>query len=168
MRIINLTQVITVFSLGFLSLYFVYFVLTNFLKQRLDIGENNTSYAMLSASILIATSLFMVSVMNAGVSAIQFLNQADNLSLETLLISSGYVVAFAVIGLIFTFLVLSIGLFIFFRLTATNEIEQLKLNNISIAIISSAFILGLAIIMHEQIGHLCETLIPYPKIIQIR
>ena len=168
MKIINLSQVIASFLIGIISLYIVYFILNNFLRKKLDISENNVSYSLLNASIIISSSLFIMSVLNAGVNAIQFLNQSENLNLESFLISSAYVIAFALIGLFFTFLVISIGLFIFFRLTHVNEIDQLKLNNISIAIISSAFILGLSIIMHEQIGHLCETLIPYPKVIQIR
>jgi uncharacterized membrane protein YjfL (UPF0719 family) len=47
-------------------------------------------------------------------------------------------------------------------------LEQIKANNIATAIITVAFILGLSIIMDEYVGHLCEALIPYPSVLEIR
>lgn len=46
--------------------------------------------------------------------------------------------------------------------------EQIKLNNIPTALISAALILGMSLIMDDYIGHLCEALIPYPAVTQIR
>jgi uncharacterized membrane protein YjfL (UPF0719 family) len=53
-------------------------------------------------------------------------------------------------------------------MTHTNEWEELKNNNIAIAIISAAVILGLAFIVDDYVGHLCEIIVPYPDVLQIR
>jgi hypothetical protein len=42
------------------------------------------------------------------------------------------------------------------------------MNNIPTALISAALIVGMALIMDDYIGHLCEALIPYPQVLQIR
>jgi uncharacterized membrane protein YjfL (UPF0719 family) len=56
----------------------------------------------------------------------------------------------------------------FFQLTHINEWQEIKNNNIPTALISAALILGMSLIMDDYIGHLCEALIPYPSVLQIR
>ena len=82
--------------------------------------------------------------------------------------SIAYVLGFVVVGLVSSALVVWGGVTIFFQLTAVNEIEELKKDNIATSIITSAMIVGLAIIMSDYVGHLCEALIPYPDVNFIR
>jgi uncharacterized membrane protein YjfL (UPF0719 family) len=82
--------------------------------------------------------------------------------------SLAYVLVFLVIGIAFTLLVIASSVFVFFQLTQINEWEQIKMNNIPTALISAALIVGMALIMDDYIGHLCEALIPYPQVLQIR
>jgi uncharacterized membrane protein YjfL (UPF0719 family) len=49
-----------------------------------------------------------------------------------------------------------------------NEWEEIKKNNIPTALISAALILGLAIIMKDHVASVCEMLIPYPEVLEIR
>jgi uncharacterized membrane protein YjfL (UPF0719 family) len=106
--------------------------------------------------------------MSAAVNAVQFLNTGGSVQLNNVLTSLIYIIVFIVIGMLFTFAVIFSSIFIFFQLTNINEWEQIKLNNIPTSLISAALILGLALIMDDYIGHLCEALIPYPDVIQIR
>ena len=53
------------------------------------------------------------------------------------------------------------------KLTKIDEFEEIKQNKISTAIVLSSIMIGLAIIMEDNIGHLCEIIIPYSKLIQI-
>ena len=86
----------------------------------------------------------------------------------TILLSIAYVVGFVVVGLVSSALVIWGWVTNFFQITAVNEIEELKKDNIATSLITSAMILGLAIIMSDYVGHLCEALIPYPDINFIR
>ena len=79
-----------------------------------------------------------------------------------------YVVLFIAIGIVFTLLVIAASVYTYFQLTQVNEWDQIKQNNIATALISAAFILGISLIMDEYVGQLCEALIPYPSVLQIR
>lgn len=57
---------------------------------------------------------------------------------------------------------------ILFQLTKENEWEEIRRNNVATALISAALILGLAIIMKDHVAGVCEMLIPYPAVLQIR
>jgi uncharacterized membrane protein YjfL (UPF0719 family) len=49
-------------------------------------------------------------------------------------------------------------------LTKIDEGQEIKNNNISVALITAAVVIGLSIIVDEYVGILCEALIPYPQI----
>jgi uncharacterized membrane protein YjfL (UPF0719 family) len=73
-----------------------------------------------------------------------------------------------VIGIAFTFLTIAGGVLTLFQMTHVNEWEELKNNNTTIALISAAIILGLAYIVDDYVGHLCEIIVPYPDVLQIK
>jgi uncharacterized membrane protein YjfL (UPF0719 family) len=49
-------------------------------------------------------------------------------------------------------------------LTKIDEGQEIKNNNIAVALITAAIIVGLSIIVDEYVGIVCEALIPYPQI----
>jgi hypothetical protein len=63
---------------------------------------------------------------------------------------------------------IGLSVFTFFQLTHVNEWDEIKKNNIPTSLISAAIIIGMSLIMDEYVGHLCEALIPYPEVLQIR
>jgi uncharacterized membrane protein YjfL (UPF0719 family) len=138
------------------------------MRKRFQIEETNTAFAIFQVGIILSGSLILSSVLSAAVNAIQYLNKTGAFNMQSFLISLAYVVVFVIIGIFFTLVVIASSVFIFFQLTQINEWEQIKLNNIPTALISAALILGLSMIMDDYIGHLCEALIPYPAILQIR
>jgi len=168
MKSIIIIQVFIAFVFGLSALFLLYRLLNYFMRKRFQIEETNTSFAIFQVGILLSGSLILSSVLSAAVNAIQFLNQAANFNMQSLMISLAYVVVFVLIGIIFTLALIASAVFIFFQLTQINEWDQIKLNNIPTALISAALILGLSMIMDDYIGHLCEALIPYPAIMQIR
>lgn len=168
MKSIIIIQVLIAFAAGLSSLFMLYRLLNNFMRRRFEIEEANTAFAIFQVGILIAGSLILSSVLSAAVNAIQFLNQGASFQIQTMMTSLAYVLVFLVIGIAFTLLVIASSVFAFFQLTQINEWEQIKMNNIPTALISSALIVGMALIMDDYIGHLCEALIPYPAVMQIR
>ena len=168
MKSIIIIQVFIAFVSGLSALFLLYRLLNYFMRKRFQIEETNTSFAIFQVGILLSGSLILSSVLSAAVNAIQFLNQSGPFNIQNLLVSLAYVVVFVIIGIFFTLALIAAAVFIFFQLTQINEWEQIKLNNIPTALISAALILGLSMIMDDYIGHLCEALIPYPAILQIR
>jgi|1048.fasta_scaffold31391_2 uncharacterized membrane protein YjfL (UPF0719 family) len=168
MKSIIIIQVLIAFAAGLSSLFLLYRLLNNFMRKRFEIEETNTAFAIFQVGILLSGSLILSSVLSAAVNAIQFLNRGGGIELQTLMTSFAYVVVFLIIGIAFTLLVIAASVFAFFQLTQINEWEQIKMNNIPTALISAALIVGMSLIMDDYIGHLCEALIPYPSVMQIR
>ena len=162
-----LLQSVIAFTIGVVSLFLVYKILNVYLKRTFGITEVNTSYDTLQVGILLATALLISSVEGPGMNAIRFLNQ-DAVSSNTVITSLGYVIMFLIIGIIFSFIVVAGGIVVLFQLTHVNEWEEIKKNNIPTALISAALILGLAIIMKDHVASVCEMLIPYPEVLEIR
>jgi uncharacterized membrane protein YjfL (UPF0719 family) len=168
MKALIIIQVLIAFTAGLTALFLMYKSMNLFMKKKFQIEESNSAFAILQVGILISTSFIMASVLTAAVNAVQFLNTGSTVELNNILTSLTYIIVFILIGMLFTFAVIFSSIFIFFQLTQINEWEQIKLNNIPTSLISAALILGLALIMDDYIGHLCEALIPYPDVIQIR
>jgi uncharacterized membrane protein YjfL (UPF0719 family) len=168
MKSIIIIQVLIAFAAGLSSLFMLYRLLNNFMRKRFEIEDTNTAFAIFQVGILLSGSLILSSVLSAAVNAIQFLNRGGGIQLQTLMTSFAYVVVFLIIGIAFTLLVIAASVFAFFQLTQINEWEQIKMNNIPTALISAALIVGMSLIMDDYIGHLCEALIPYPSVMQIR
>jgi uncharacterized membrane protein YjfL (UPF0719 family) len=160
-------QVLISFGAGLTALFVLYRLLDSMMRRNFQITEPNHAYAIFQVGILLSGSIMLSSVMNAAMNAIRFLNQGGT-SLMDFTISIGYVLLFIIIGLGFTFLVIVSGVFVFFQLTHIDEWQQIKANNLPTALISAAFILGLTLILDDYVGQLCEALVPYPDVLQIR
>jgi hypothetical protein len=137
------------------------------MKKALKAEIMNDAYAIFKVGIIIASALLMSSVIGPGINAIRYFNQG-NLSWHTAITSTYYILLFVVIGVLFSFMVIAGGILVLFQLTHVNEWEEIRNNNIATAIISAALILGLALIMKDHVATVCEMLIPYPQVLQIR
>jgi len=155
------------FGIGIVSLFLVYRLMHAYLKKVFKLEEMNTAYATVKAGVLLANSLLMASVIGPGINAIRFLNQ-DVVNTTTISTSIGYVLIFLAIGMVFSLMVIAAGILILFQLTRVNEWEEIRNNNIPTAIISAALIVGLSLIMKDHLASVCEMLIPYPDLMQIR
>jgi uncharacterized membrane protein YjfL (UPF0719 family) len=167
MNTVILMQAGIAFMMGVVALFMVYKVLNFYLKKAFQLEELNTSFATLQAGILLSTSLLVGSIVGPGMNAIRFINQSE-VSFATISTSLGYVMMFLIIGILFSMLVIAGGILVLFQLTHVNEWEEIRKNNIASAIISAALILGLSMIMKDQVASVCEMLIPYPEVVTIR
>jgi uncharacterized membrane protein YjfL (UPF0719 family) len=160
-------QVAMAFVVGMGSLFTIYRLTDLILKKQYNVAELNMSLSVFQTGIILATAVLLSSVIAPSSNALRFITQ-DGITGMTIMLSLAYVIGFVIVGLISSTLVIWGGVTIFFQLTSVNEIEELKKNNIATSIITSAMILGLAIIMSDYVGHLCEALIPYPDVNFIR
>ena len=167
MNIFIFSQVIIAFFMGVASLFLVYRLLNIYLRRAFKITELNQAFATIQTGIILSTALMVSSIIGPGLNAIRFINQAD-ISFNTVSISVGYMLMFLLIGIIFTFLVIAGGIVVLFQLTRINEWEEIRNNNIPVALISAALILGLSLIMRDHVASVCEMLVPYPEVLQIR
>jgi uncharacterized membrane protein YjfL (UPF0719 family) len=162
-----LLQAAIAFSMGIVALFSVYRILNFYLKKAFQLDEMNTAFSTLQVGILLSTSMLVGSIVGPGMNAIRFINQSA-VNFSTISTSLGYVMMFLIIGILFSMLVIAGGILILFQLTHINEWEEIKKNNVASALVSAALILGLSIIMKDQVASVCEMLIPYPEVLNIR
>lgn len=167
MKTIILLQAGIAFVMGVSSMYLVYKLLNIYLKKAFGLSELNAAFAAFQMGILIATALLISSIIGPGMNAIRFINQAD-INFSSISTSLGYVIIFLLIGLLFSFAVIAGGVIVLFQLTQVNEWDEIKKNNVPVAMISAALIVGLALVMRDHVAGVCEMLVPYPEILQIR
>ena len=167
MNVLILIQALLAFSIGMASLFTVYKVLESYLKKQFEVTELNMAFSVFLTGILLATANLLSSVVSPAMNAIRFLTQ-DSLSVAAVASSAIYIISFLLIGLIASLLVTWGGVTIFFQVTKVDEMEELKRNNAATALVTAAFVLGISIVLRDYVGHLCESLVPYPEVLNIK
>lgn len=167
MNVLILIQALLAFSIGVASLFTVYKVLESYLKKQFEVTELNMAFSVFLTGILLATANLLSSVVSPAMNAIRFLTQ-DSLSVAAVASSAIYIISFLLIGLIASLLVTWGGVIIFFQVTKVDEMEELKKNNAATALVTAAFVLGISIVLRDYVGHLCESLVPYPDVLNIK
>ncbi len=162
-----LLQAVIAFTMGVISLYLVYRILNIYLKKVFQITEVNHAFATLQAGILLSTALLVSSIVGPGMNAIRFINQTD-INFATISTSLGFIIMFLLIGVLFSIMTVAGGIIVLFQLTHVNEWQEIKSNNIPTALISAALILGLSLIIKDNVSSVCEMLVPYPEVLHIR
>jgi len=164
MKTISIIQFLLAFGIGISSLFVLYRIIRYFMMKLYKIEKNNNAFAIFQVGIIISGSFILSSIISPALNATRFLNPDNNYTLQSLLNTYGYITMFVFIGFFCAILVIASGLFVLFHLTDINEGEEIKNNNIAVALITAAIIVGLSIIVDEYVGILCEALIPYPQI----
>ncbi len=164
MKTISIIQFLLAFGIGISSLFVLYRIIRYFMMKIYKIEKNNNAFAIFQVGIIISGSFILSSIISPALNATRFLNPDNNYTLQSLLNTYGYITMFVFIGFFCAILVIASGLFVLFHLTDINEGEEIKNNNIAVALITAAILVGLSIIVDEYVGILCEALIPYPQL----
>jgi hypothetical protein len=169
MSTIIILQLIIAFVVGFAGLFLVYRIITGFLKRNYQIDDtDNTSLSIFQVGVIFSGALILSSVVDPAVNAIRLLNPSGEIELSKLGSSFAYIGLFALIGILATLIVVIGGLLTIFQMTKINEIEEMKNKRINSSLVAAALIIGIAFIVNDYCGDLCEALIPYPEVLQIR
>jgi len=153
MSAIVILQLVIAFVMGFLGLFIIYRVVTGFLVRNYQIDEtDNLSLSVFQVGVILSGTLILSAIVDPAVNAIRLLNPEGTINMSSMGTAFGYIALFAVIGIIATFLVITGGL-----LAIVNS-----------SLIAAALIIGISYIVSSYCGHLCEAMIPYPDVLQIR
>ena len=169
MSTIIILQLIIAFVVGFAGLFLLHRIITGFLKRNYQIDDtDNTSLSIFQVGVIFSGSLILSSVVDPAVNAIRLLNPSGEIELSKLGSSFAYIGLFALIGILATLIVVIGGLLTIFQMTKVNEIEEMKNKRINSSLVAAALIIGISYIVCDYCRHLCEALIPYPEVLQIR
>jgi hypothetical protein len=157
----SLIQLFASLLIGLTVVYMTLSILQKRLMKKNDISFDNTSFAIFSAAILFCVGYLISGATQPFLSTIKVIQQSEgtNYLLECFkyaglfLFISGLLSLALVLCSTFIFKVVSNGI---------KGIEELKNNNIAVAIISASIIIALALIVRENAIALMESFIPYP------
>jgi uncharacterized membrane protein YjfL (UPF0719 family) len=129
--------------------------------------HSNLAYSIFTAAIMISVGLMVSSVIQPLVSSFRVMNMENNsfiLALRffgtgAIYISIAYSVSI-VIGLISTY--------IYSKLTVIDEFEEMRKDNIGVAIIIGSIIITLSLLTRSGVELLIESIIPYPPVVNLQ
>jgi hypothetical protein len=169
MSTIIIFQLVIAFIVGFLGLFLLNRITTGFLVKNYQIEESdNISLSIFQVGVIFSGTLILSSIVDPAVNAIRMLNPTGEIEITKLGSSFAYIGLFALIGILTTILIVVGGLLTIFQMTKVNEIEEIKNKKINSSLVAAALIVGISYIVSDYCGHLCEALVPYPEVLQIR
>lgn len=161
---LGLIEILSATSMGLVILSTTYKILKWYGKKRFNIGHNNLAYSIFIASVLFGMGLMVSGTIEPIVSSFRLLSNSEDSTL-------GLLVSFLLRGGVYILIAYSaglvislIGILIYSKLTPIDEFEEMKNNNIGVAIISSAIIITLILLTKDGVGLVIESLIPYPQL----
>lgn len=162
-------QLTIAFVIGFTGLFIIHRVVTGFLVRNYQIEtSDNISLSIFQVGIIFSGTFMLSSIVDPAVNAIRLLNPDGIINLAAMGTALAYIALFAIIGIVATFLVITGGLIAIFQMTKVNEIEEMKAKRVNSSLVAAALIIGISYIVSNYCGHLCEAMIPYPDVLQIR
>jgi uncharacterized membrane protein YjfL (UPF0719 family) len=167
----GLAELVLSLALGVLTAYVGFRLLakmTHELDEINELKQNNVAAGVLFASLLLALALV---VRQASYPAISALKTAlfRGIGLVGALKVLGLSVAYVALALAIALGSIVVGVRVFLRLTrGIDELEEIKSNNVAVAISLGIVIVILGIFLAQGVGSLLSALIPYPAMTEIQ
>jgi uncharacterized membrane protein YjfL (UPF0719 family) len=151
--------------IGVTLLYFTYRIINRFVKNKLDIKSDNISFSIFTSSILFAVAYLISGIKSPILNSLKMLT--NNPDYDGLLVLDGLKYT----GLFLTIIIITIALVIFisvklftYMTKSINEFQEIKKNNIAVAILTATIIISISLLVKESMYLLLETFVPYPEV----
>lgn len=162
LTLLALIEILSALSLGVAIMAATYLLLKYLGKKRYDINHTNQAFGIFMASVLFSVGYLVSGVIQPLLSLFRILSTRESLS--TLLISFiGYGGIYILTAYVVAILVCLLGMLIYNYLTPIDEIQELKNNNIAVALVVGSIIVTLSLMTRGGVELLIESFIPYPQ-----
>ena len=159
--ILGLIEIVSALTIGIFLLALTYKIVQWVGRKYYGIENYNLAYSIFTATIMISVGLMASSVLQPLISSFRLLDKGSNsfvLAMKFLGTGASYIaIAYSVailIGLVSTFL--------YSKLTPINEFEEIRENNVGVALMISSIIITLTLLTKSGVELLIEAIIPYP------
>ena len=161
--ILGLVEIISSISIGVIILSVTYTLLKRYGKRKFDVSHDNLSYSIFVASVLFGVGYMVSGVIQPIISSFRVLSTTE-LDYHFMLVFLGYGFIYILIAYVFGLIVSLSGIFLYSNLTPIDEFQQIKNNNIGVALIVSAIIITLILMSRGGVMLIIESIIPYPTL----
>ncbi|WP_421872673.1 DUF350 domain-containing protein [Marinoscillum sp.] len=161
--IIGLIEIFSALTIGIFILALTYKLLQWVGRRYYSIEEYNLAYSIFTGAIILSVGIMVEGIIDPLISAFRLMGNGESsllFSLKYFGIGAIYIAiaytAAVLIGLISTFL--------YSKITPIDEFEEIRNDNLGVAIIVSSIIITLTIFSKDGVKLLIEALVPYPEL----
>ncbi len=161
--ILGLIEIFSAITIGIFILALTYKIVQWVGKKYYQIKDYNLSYSIFTAAIIIAVGIMISGIVEPLISSFRLLNrQSDSFTLAFKYIGTGAIyIAIAYTATVFIGL---ISTFLYSKLTPIDEFEEIRQNNVGVALIISSILITLTLLTKNGVVLLIEAIIPYPQL----
>ncbi|NND63884.1 MAG: DUF350 domain-containing protein [Flavobacteriaceae bacterium] len=144
-------------------IYVSYSILHRLFFKNLDLKGGNTAFTVFTGGIILSIGLILSEILPSITNIVRLATTQENsIDTGTLIQYSGL---YLFIGFVAAVIINASVFFLFSLLTrGINEFQEIKKNNVSVAILVVATLLSITILVKESIALLVSSLIPYPEV----
>jgi len=161
----SIIEIVISLFFGVTLLYFTYRIINKLVKKKFDINLDNISFSIFTSSILFSVAYLISGIKSPILNSLKMLG--NNPDYE----GSLFLDSFKYSGLFLSIIIISITIIIFIAIklftymtTDINEFEEIKKNNIAVAILTATIIISISLLVKESLYLLLESFVPYPDI----
>jgi uncharacterized membrane protein YjfL (UPF0719 family) len=161
--IIGLIEIFSAITIGIFILALTYKLVQWVGQKYYGIKDFNLAYSIFTAAIILSVGIMVEGIIDPLISSFRLMGNVENsliFSLKYFGVGAMYIAiaytAAVLIGLISTFL--------YSKVTPINEFEEIRNNNVGVALIVSSIIVTLTIFSKDGVKLLIEALVPYPEL----
>lgn len=162
--VLGIVEILSSLSSGLVILFLTYKLVRIYGRKHLHIDHDNTAYNILIAGILFSVGYVVSGVVQPILESYRFLSNSDMSKTELIFSFLGYGGLFIAITYILALIVVLFGVKVYSSMTPVNEAEEIKNNNIGVALVLTVVIVSLSIFCSSGINLFIESMIPYPAL----
>jgi len=161
--LLGLIEIVSAITIGIFILALTYKVMQLVGSKYYKIEEFNLAYSIFTAAIILSVGLMVSGVIQPLISSFRLLDRGeDALMLVVKYMGTGAI--YIAIAFIAAVLIGLISTFLYSKITPIDEFEEIRNNNVGVALIVSAILITLTLLSKSGVMMLIEALIPYPEL----
>lgn len=161
--ILGLIEIFSAITIGIFILALTYKIVQWVGRKYYRIQEFNLSYSIFTSAIILSVGIMISGILQPLVSSFRLLNkQTDSFTLAFKYLATGAI--YIAIAYTATILIGLISTFLYSKLTPIDEFDEIRENNIGVALIISSILITLTILTKSGVILLIEAIVPYPQL----
>jgi len=162
--ILALIEIFSALSCGVAILFITYKGLKYLAVKRYGIEKNNLAYSIFMAGVLFSVGLMMSGVIDPLLSVFRIISNQNDSLFAVIGSFLGQGALYILIAYVSSIVIIVIGVAIYTQLTPIDEFNEIKNNNLGVAIIVCSIIITLTLMCNDGVVLLIESIVPYPEL----
>ncbi|NQZ75716.1 MAG: DUF350 domain-containing protein [Ekhidna sp.] len=161
--LLGIIEIISAITIGIFILALTFKIVQWVGSRYYKIADYNLAYSIFTAAIILSVGIMISGIVQPLISSFRLLNQrSDSFGLAFEYISTGAI--YIAIAYTATVLIGLISTFLYSKLTPIDEFEEIRQNNVGVALIISSILITLTLLTKSGVMLLIEAIIPYPEL----